>query len=81
MRSLFKLKVPVIFTLFLGITILIYGTVISGPFLFDDNLLIELNLLIRSLDNFSVFSRQGEKRTKFYKKNEYEIEKLNMEST
>jgi hypothetical protein len=54
-RSRFKLNAPIVFILFLGITLLIYGTVISGPFLFDDNLLIELNLLIRSLDNFSVF--------------------------
>jgi hypothetical protein len=34
---------------------LVYGNVISGKFLFDDNLLIEQNSLIKSLDNFWTF--------------------------
>ena len=45
----------------------------------EDRILVPL--IIDIIDNFSVFSRQGEKRTKFYKKNDYEIEKINMEST
>ena len=33
-------------------------------------------LIIDIIDNFSVFQRQGEKRKKFYKKNNYNIEIL-----
>ena len=32
------------------------------------------------IDDFSVFSRQGDKRVKFYKKNKYTIENINMDS-
>ena len=31
-------------------------------------------LIIDIIDDFSVFSRQGDKRKKFYQKNDYEIE-------
>ena len=39
---------------------------------------IVVPLIIDIIDDFSVFARQGEKRAKFYKKNDYEIEKINM---
>ena len=35
-------------------------------------------LIIDIIDDFSVFSRQGEKRRKFYQKNDYDIEKINL---
>jgi superfamily II DNA or RNA helicase len=33
-------------------------------------------LIIDMIDDFSVFSRQGDKRKKFYQKNDYEIENV-----
>lgn len=42
----------------------------------EDRLLVPL--IIDIIDDFSVFARQGEKRTKFYKKNDYQIEKVNI---
>ena len=35
-------------------------------------------LIIDIIDDFSIFTRQGEKRSKFYKKNDYSIEKINL---
>lgn len=35
-------------------------------------------LIIDIIDDFSIFTRQGEKRSKFYKKNDYTIEKINL---
>lgn len=43
----------------------------------EDRTLIPMVLDI--IDDFSVFSRQGEKRVKFYKKNKYKIEDVNMD--
>ena len=43
----------------------------------EDRKLIPMVLDI--IDDFSVFSRQGEKRVKFYKKNKYKIEDVNMD--
>ena len=37
-------------------------------------------MVLDIIDDFSVFSRQGEKRVKFYKKNKYTIENINMDS-
>ena len=37
-------------------------------------------MVLDIIDDFSVFSRQGDKRVKFYKKNKYTIEKINMDS-
>lgn len=37
-------------------------------------------MVLDIIDDFSVFSRQGEKRIKFYKKNKYIIENINMDS-
>lgn len=42
----------------------------------EDRILVPL--IIDFIDDFSVFARQGEKRTKFYKKNDYQIEKVNV---
>lgn len=42
----------------------------------EDRILVPL--IIDIIDDFSVFARQGEKRTKFYKKNDYQIEKVNV---
>ena len=42
----------------------------------EDRILVPL--IIDIIDDFSVFSRQGEKRKKFYKKNEYQIESINL---
>ena len=36
-------------------------------------------MVLDIIDDFSVFSRQGEKRVKFYKKNKYTIENINMD--
>ena len=35
-------------------------------------------MVIDIVDDFSVFGRQGDKRLKFYKKNKYEIEEIDM---
>tara|TARA_B100000795_G_scaffold141103_1_gene105642 strand:- start:77 stop:1537 length:1461 start_codon:yes stop_codon:yes gene_type:complete len=36
-------------------------------------------MVIDIIDNFSIFSRQGEKRKKFYKKNKYDINNINLD--
>ena len=43
----------------------------------EDRLLVPL--IIDIVDNFSVFERQGKKRKKFYEKNKYMIESINIE--
>jgi len=44
-----------IFLILFLVGILVYGNVFGGSFLFDDNLLLENNVLIRSLQNFWQF--------------------------
>ena len=36
-------------------------------------------MVIDIIDNFSIFSRQGEKRKTFYKKNKYKIKNINLD--
>ena len=42
----------------------------------EDRVLVPL--IIDIIDDFSIFSRQGEKRRKFYQKNDYTMEKINV---
>ena len=42
----------------------------------EDRILVPL--IIDIIDDFSIFSRQGEKRRKFYQKNDYTMEKINV---
>ena len=39
---------------------------------------LKVPMVIDIVDDFSVFGRQGDKRLKFYKKNKYEIEEIDM---